>query len=334
MAAPDFDPRPFYARLEALERRVHGVPLSAGFDGGEHGLHLVFGTMVHGNEVGALPAVVALAEGLAAGTVAYGGRVSVFVGNPEAGLRGVRLLEADLNRVFVDTDLDTLEHRRARELRRILDTADVFVDFHQTIGPTPSAFYIFPWSPPGEAWVRALDAAPRWVTRPPGQSFSPGTCCADEYVRQRGAVALTVELSQAGPCPVAEAGATRTMRRALRWADAMATAGASWPTAELGLPLAPLPQCLSTAFAQPFSDPHFALEPGLDNFLPVAAGTRVSRPGTPELVVPLDGWVMMAKYPDRDAAGACRPPRPGELYRVLRELPAPPSELYTPESSP
>ena len=151
MSTPDFDPQPWYDRLEALQRRLHGVPLSASTDGGRHSLHLVFGTMVHGNEVGPLPAVVELAEALAAGELTFGGRVTVFVGNPAAGLRGVRLLEADLNRVFVDSTIDTVEHRRARELRRILDTADLFVDFHQTNSPTPTAFYIFPWSPRGEA---------------------------------------------------------------------------------------------------------------------------------------------------------------------------------------
>ena len=328
MEAPRFDPEPWFARIAALDRPFHHVPLSASFAGGRHDLHVVFGTMVHGNEVGPLPAVVELAEDLAAGTVSFGGRVTVFVGNPEAGRRGTRLCEADLNRVFVDTDIETIEHRRSRELRRILDSADLFIDFHQTNGETPSAFYIFPWSPRGEAWARALDAAPRWVTRAPGQSFSPGTCCADEYVRNRGKVALTVEVSQAGPSPEAAAITRQTMGRALQWADRLADAGADMPEASMGLPFAPLPQCLSTAFAQKFSDPRYAMRPGLENFVVVRAGEVVSVDGTPELVCPIDGWVMMAKYPDRDALGACIPPIPGEIYRVLQELPDIPSVVF------
>ena len=307
---------------------MSGVPLSAGFDGGVHDMHIVFGAMVHGNEVGPLPALVELAEAIASGTLRFGGRVSLFVGNPEAGLRGVRLLEADLNRVFVDSELDTLEHRRARMLRRILDRADVFIDFHQTNGPTPTAFYIFPWSEAGEGWVRALDAAPRWVTRAPGASFSPGTCCADEYVRNRGKVALTVEVSQAGASPGAARLTRRTMERALQWCDHLAQHGMPHPGATAGLPLAPLPQCLTTAFAQRFTDPYFSMRPGLDNFAPVEAGELLSLPGTPALSSPLSGWMMMAKYPVRDEAGACVAPRPGEIYRVLQELPCPPAELY------
>lgn len=333
MSSPTFHPKPWYDRLRALGRPFLDVPLSATFDGGQHDRHLVFGTMVHGNEVGPLPAVVKVAEDLAAGRLSFGGRVTVFVGNPEAGLRGTRLLEADLNRVFIDSPDDTLEHRRSRELRRVLDTAHLFVDFHQTIGPTPSAFYIFPWSPAGEAWVRALDAAPRWVTRAPGQSFSPGTCCADEYVRNRGQVALTVEVSQAGPSPEAEALTHQTILRAIQWADALAARGEAMPRAGLGLPFAELPQCLSTAFAQSFTNPHFALRPGLDNFAPVSEGDVVSADGAPELVSPISGWVMMAKYPDRDDTGACIPPLPGEIYRVLTELPEAPARMYATETS-
>ncbi len=326
---PDpFDPQPWYDRLDALDCPMRGVQASATFDGGRHSTHVVFGTMVHGNEVGPLPAVIELAEALATGAISYGGRVTVFIGNPAAGLRGVRLLEADLNRVFVDTPIDTLEHRRARHLRRILDSADLFIDFHQTIGPTPGAFYIFPWSPEGEAWARALDAAPRWVTRAPGTSFSPGTCCADEYVRNRGHVAMTVEVSQAGPSAEGAAMTMRTMRRALQWADLLATHQAQVPKASMGLPFARLPQCLSTAFAQRFTDPHFTMRPGLDNFAPVAAGEILSLEGTPELVCPIPGWIMMAKYPDRDASGACLPPLPGEIYRVLQELPEAPSVVF------
>ena len=333
MTTPTLDPRPWFDRLAALDRPAHDVPLSATFDGGDHGLHIVFGTMVHGNEVGPLPAVVQLAEDLAAGRASYGGRVTVFVGNPEAGLQGVRLIEADLNRVFVPNERDTIEHRRARELRRILDTAHVFVDFHQTLGPTPDAFYIFPWSEAGEAWVRALDAAPRWVTRAPGKSFSPGTCCADEYVRNRGHIALTVEVSEQGQSDEAVALTRRTMERALAWGDRLHTDELTLPHAGLGLPFADRPQCLTTAFAQRFTDPHFSMRPGLGNFVPVRAGQRLSLPGTPELVSPIDGWMMMAKYPDRDLHGAAIEPRPGEIYRVLQELPAPPAEVYGGESS-
>ena len=72
-------------------------------DGGARGTHIVVGSIVHGNEVGSLPAIVEVAERLAAGDIDYGGRMTFFLGNPEASRENVRFLESDLNRVFTDT---------------------------------------------------------------------------------------------------------------------------------------------------------------------------------------------------------------------------------------
>jgi len=305
-----------YDALQQAGPAVPAVSHAVSFVAEKSGPHVVFGVMIHGDETGSLPAAVTLAEDLAAGAQPFVGRVTLFVGNPTAGLRGVRFVEADLNRAFVDEAADTLEHRRSIELRRILDTADLFVDFHQTIEPTDSPFYIFPWSVDGEAWVRALAAAPRWVTRAPGQSFSAGTCCADEYVRHRGRPALTVELSQQGLRPEAETLALATMRRTLSVSQGSHALDG------------PLPDCLETAFSQRFSDPAMRLRPGLKNFEKVHEGDVLSAPHTPTLVCPLDGLLMFPKYPPRDTHGHATAPRPGEIYRVLRPIDGPPGAHY------
>jgi succinylglutamate desuccinylase len=295
---------------------VQGVPHAISFTSEVPGPHVVFGLMVHGNETGALPAAITLARALASGTQRFTGTVSLFIGNPAAGLAGERFLEADLNRVFIDCNDDTIEHRRARLLRHILDTADLFIDFHQTIEPTSSPFYILPWSPQAEAWVRALKAAPRWVTRAPGQTFSAGTCCADEYVRNRDRPALTIELSQQGFHEHAEALALRTMQRTL------ALSSGTIPRQ------GQLPECLETTFFQRFTDPGMCLRVGLSNFQPVSSGEILSAPGTPQLVCPIDGLLMFPKYPRRDMAGMAVDPRPGELYRVLQPIPGLPADQY------
>ncbi len=151
-------------------------------DGGRHNTHLVFGAMIHGNEFGSLPAVVQLVEQLRSGDLRFGGRVTVFIGNPEAARQNMRFIESDLNRVFIETDGKTHEHERARTLMPILDTADVFVDFHQTILETQQPFYIFPWHVPGWHWAQALQSANVWVTRDPKLTFSANSRCSDEYV--------------------------------------------------------------------------------------------------------------------------------------------------------
>ncbi len=164
-------PQALSDHLDAFDRAR--VPGAYAYDrvsdhvGGEHATHLVFGSLVHGDEVGSLPAVVRVIEALRSGALKFGGRVTFFLGNPEAGLAGVRFLESDLNRVFVDSAADDHEGRRARQLRPILDDADVFIDLHQTIEETKHAFYIFPFGVEGWQWARAIAATPLWVTRSP-----------------------------------------------------------------------------------------------------------------------------------------------------------------------
>jgi succinylglutamate desuccinylase len=323
------DRRRLAAQLAAFDEAGlcrHDVVSTFAYDGDEHGVHVVFGVMVHGEEVGALAGALALIEALQSGALRFGGRLTIFVGNPPAGLAGLRFREADLNRVFLDLPADhpaagSWEHQRAQELRTVLDTAALFVDFHQTIEPTDSPFVISPWSPAIEHWVRVLQPAPSWVTRPPGEHFSAGTCCADEYVRKRGGVGFTVELSQRGFSRAAAERAHRVMARALAAVDAEQRTGQ--PPSP-----GPLPTCLHTVHKAPFSAPELALRPGLHNFQPVAAGQSLHAPGSPPVHAPLDGVLLFPKYPPRDPAGHALAPRPGELYRIVQPLSEPPAAAF------
>ncbi len=294
-------------------------------DGGVHSEHLVIGSLVHGDEVGSLPAVVAVAEALAAGTLTFGGRLTMFVGNPEAGLEGQRFLEADLNRVFMDDPPNCHEGRRAKELRPILDAADVFLDLHQTIEPTHHAFYIFPFQEHGWLWARALAATPMWVTRHPGTSFTTGAMCADEYVRVRQRPGITIELSQKGFGNGGEARAEAAIRMAMSLSDAVASGSVSLREAAMREPEL---RFLHTTHREPFDRGELALREGLVNFVEVQAGELLSAPETPELRAPATGWVLFPKYPPREADGAYKRPLPGEIYRVIEVLPGHPQELY------
>jgi succinylglutamate desuccinylase len=286
-------------------------------DGGRHDLHVVIGAIVHGDEVGSLPAIVGLMEQLLLGGATFGGRLTIFLGNPEAALAGRRFLENDLNRVFVDAPPDDHEGRRATEIRPILDAADVFLDLHQTILETDRPFYIFPWSIPGWQWARAIGGASTWVTRPPTQAFSPGTCCADEYVRLRGRPGITLELGERGFTPEADRRAAHAVRRLLKVADRVGggtdtLAGAATHEPDLAF--------VETRWRAAFTDPHLRLRPGLTNFAPVQAGDRLSADGTPELLAPVDGLVLFPKYPDYADDGRVIEPRPGEIVRIVAPL--------------
>ncbi|MFT7518844.1 MAG: succinylglutamate desuccinylase [Kiritimatiellia bacterium] len=293
-------------------------------DGGAHGTHLVIGSMIHGNEVGSLPAVVRIVEELRSGALSYGGPITLFIGNPEAGAAGVRLLEADLNRVFVPEPPDSHEGRRAAELMPILDTADVFLDLHQTILHTEHPFYIFPWDADGWRWARAMAGATHWVTRAPHQRFSAGTCCADEYVRLRSRPGITLELGQAGFSDEAESRAYNAITSLMRAADAVASGGS---TLHEQAERQPDLEFVHTVHRERFVDPSMRLRAGLTNFMTVQAGEVLSAEHTPQMVAPQSGVVLFPKYVQR-SHGLAVDPRPGEIYRIVQPLPQHPNELW------
>lgn len=300
-------------------------PLHHHHAGGDHDLHLVIGCMIHGDETGSLPAVVKLIEALAHRELRYGGPLTVFVGNPEAGLQDRRFLEADLNRVFVDDPPDNHEGRRARELQPMLDAADVFLDLHQTILPTDRPFYIFPWSVSGWQWARVIGGAQTWVTRPADAAFSTGTRCADEAVRLRGRPGLTLELGHKGLSAESEQRAWHALTRLLHAAERIGAGAQTLPGAATHHPDL---RFVETRWRQPFDDATLRLRPGLTNFAPVARGELLSAADTPEIRSPHDGMVLFPKYPDYQPDGRVVEPRPGEIVRVITPLPTHPTQAW------
>jgi hypothetical protein len=293
-------------------------------DGGQHKHHLVFGLMIHGNEFGSLPAAIAVIEALKSGQLTTGGQVTFFVGNPEAALQNRRFLEADLNRVFLESADDTHEGRRARQLMPILDDCDVFIDFHQTIVETRQPFYIFPWDEVGWQWARVLQAAKVWVTRHPEAAFSAGTCCADEYVRQQNKPGLTLELSEKGFNPAAEALAYSAMVEAIATRDKIALGEAS--LSDLA-DTKPDLTFFHTVYREPFTTADLQLRTGLVNFLEVTAEQRLSSPSCAPLLAPDSGLVLFPKYPPR-TDGLADVPLPKDIYRIIQKLPCHPLDLY------
>ncbi len=294
------------------------------YDGGSHDFHVVIGCMIHGNEVGSLPAVVDMMRLLRDHQFTFGGKVTFFVGNPEAGMEDARFLEADLNRVFVDDPPDNHEGRRARELKPLLDEADLFLDLHQTILATEEPFYIFPFSMEGWHWARAIEGARMWVTRHPGAAFSTGTCCADEYVRLKGKPGMTLELGEKGFHFDGQRVAIEAVRRVLHLADRVGYG------ADIGSIAQQSPELkfLHTVHREAFATEELALEPGWVNFKPVSKGQQMNARKTPDLVAPEDGFVLFPKYPPIESDGSYKKPLPGEIYRIVQELEGHPADVY------
>lgn len=328
--SPPFDAdvrRRLDSLLERFERAAQPGPFEYKWchhaDGGRHPLHVVFGVMVHGNEFGSLPAAVRLVESLRGGELQFGGRVSVFIGNPEAARENKRYLEADLNRVFLDTGEHRHEDIRAQKIMPILDAADVLIDFHQTILETARPFYIFPWHQPGWRWARAIRSTDVWVTRDPRHVFSAGSKCTDEYVADRGHPGMTVELSQKGFTDAAERLCWDTMLEALRVAEIVLSGKTIDDVAQRKPDLT----FFETTFAERFDDPKKALKPGLVNFQAVSAGQALHAPDSPPLIAPNSGAILFPKYPTR-TEGRAVSPWPNEIYRLVTAMNDHPMDLW------
>ena len=324
------------SELPALLARFEGFcPPSASLppfvaQAGEGGpFHVVICCLTHGDETGSLPAALQLLESLQDGTRRFSGRLSVVLGNPRAARLGRRFGQADLNRVFLPGP-ESWERSRAAELMPLLDQADLVVDLHQTIEPTAQPFHIHPWSPVFEQWAQVLEGARDWVTRPMGESFATGTCCLDEYVRDQGKVALTIELSQKGMRPQTTQLALAVMERALSAAEAI-LAGSELHSLTLG---APTMRLWRTTHKEPYASAVLRLRAGLRNFEPVESGDLLSAPGSPVLRAPCSGVLLFPKYPPRDAAGRIEGPLPVDIYRVLTPLSQHPAALGWPTGAP
>ncbi|WP_041742775.1 M14 family metallopeptidase [Collimonas fungivorans] len=124
--------------IRRWQRGTAGVDYVHAFDSGVPGPHVMIMALTHGNEVSGAIAVDQL---LRAELRPLKGRVTLGFANVEAYHRfdrnnpdATRFIDEDLNRVWsasrLDSGDDTVELRRARELRPIVESVDFLLDLH------------------------------------------------------------------------------------------------------------------------------------------------------------------------------------------------------------
>ena len=314
MTLDDFDLERWLVRFRDLCLQFPGdIPLSASFGDKNAKTHFVLGAAVHGNEVGALPAFVEAMEGLT--TKKLKARVTFFIGNYEAVLNNRRFNEHDLNRLLVVSTGTSSEHKRAKELMSLLETADYFIDFHQTIQPSHYPFYIFCEHPESYDFAKFLKASEVCIFEKP---LPEGQASTDQFVQQRGRPALTIELGHMGLTQQSYSIAMRTISRVIQLAS-VGTAPAKKIAAatEVTQPL----KTLKVVHQVKFSSATDQLAPGWKNMAFVKAqdviGTRAD--GEP-IVSPYDGYICFPKYPPRDESGRCLEKLTANLCEIAVEF--------------
>ena len=123
-----------------------GIPYIWTFDSGKPGPHAMVSAVVHGNELcGAIALDWLLSSGFrpVAGKVTLGFmNIAAFEAFDPANPNASRWAEEDFNRVWaedvLDGDRDSIELRRAREVRPHLDTVDYLLDIHSMQHKAPA----------------------------------------------------------------------------------------------------------------------------------------------------------------------------------------------------
>jgi succinylglutamate desuccinylase len=121
-----------------------GIPGFTTLDSGREGLHAVIVSLIHGNE---FAGAIVLAELLRTGFTPLRGRLTLGFANLAAYKQfdtknplASRYLEEDLNRVWDDYQLfgvrRSAELDRAREMKPLIDSADLLLDLHTMLWPS------------------------------------------------------------------------------------------------------------------------------------------------------------------------------------------------------
>jgi len=148
-AAPPGDLPHFPVFLEAPDITAHlqgntGITGFTTADSGIPGPHVVIVALIHGNEIAG---AIVLDEMLRAGTAPLRGKLTLGFANiaayrkfdPENPVAS-RFVEEDLNRAWDDAQLfgvrRSLELDRAREIRPLIDMADIVLDLHSMLWPS------------------------------------------------------------------------------------------------------------------------------------------------------------------------------------------------------
>jgi predicted deacylase len=306
----------YITAFQNYEQKYPGpCPFSVTLNFKKHTGHIVLGAIVHGNEVGPLEGFLKILSLLEDGSISYGGKLTLFLGNVEAAQQGKRFLDYDLNRSFGDQSPSTgRERKRALELMPLLSVADVFFDFHQTIQPAKEFFYIFPMDDVSYQWARAAGGCSIFMTRRPSQSFSSSGMCTDEYVRNYKKPGITMELGKQGFSPLVTSTTVRMVRRILKAGDRVFGGHGVISIHQYARKNRELKWCEMT-YKEPFSHPLKSLNPGFCNLDSVYKGQVMGKDETgKDILAPHSGFILFPKYPPRNAKGEADLPLPGELY--------------------
>ncbi len=152
--------------------------------------------IVHGNEIIGLDIFNSIIEKIINKSFAPKVNIRFITGNLEAYHAEKRFLVSDMNRSFLASSVDTSEEKRAFEIQDLINGSDLFIDIHQTIEPSMTAFMVFSYNKASHQFARAIDSNLPIVTYKTGHQGKGQTFSASAI--SKGIPSLTVETGEKG----------------------------------------------------------------------------------------------------------------------------------------
>ena len=291
--------------LREAARGNTGIPGVWRLESGVPGPHAVIVSLIHGNE---FAGAAVLARWLRAGLRPRRGTLTLVLANLDAFARFdpadptlSRYVDEDLNRLWhpdlLDGARDSLELRRARALRPVVEAAEVLLDLHSMLWPSDPVMLVG-GAPAALALARAV-GAPGVVVVDGGRPEGPRLIDHAPFARP-GRVALLAETGlhwEPGTGAVAEACAAGLLRALGMAPDGMVTGG----TAAGGMAADPgageaavwqVTRCVAAASR------HFAFtQPFRGGEVIPRAGTPIARDGEAEIRTSHDDCMLVMPSP-------------------------------------
>jgi len=208
--------------FEAFGRRHPGpISHSVRMRFGNSRRRLLFSALVHGDEVGTLPAMLQMMKDLEEEKIQFDGEIDFVLGNLPAAEKGRRFLEKDLNRVFglASHQVQTQEEKRAQELSSLVLESKLYLDLHQTIAASLAPFYITAFHESSYQWARLIGLPSVYIGHSSEERFSKQGLCSDEFAQANGVASLSIEFFQKGFSEKAETHCFDVLARAIQTAE-------------------------------------------------------------------------------------------------------------------
>lgn len=261
--------------------------------------------LTHGNEVAGVAIINETLNFIRQTTLTLTGPTVFILGNPDAARRQVRFIERDLNRSFNRQGKDTLEERRVGKIQPILAQTRFLLDFHQTMEPSETPFWIFPYTPNAIKLAAILAQDLPVITHWHG-GFSQEGMCTDEFVNSVDGTGVTLELGQNSFSPYHIAVGFKVLLQAI---TGIKNAGTVTNSPLRGT------RYFTWGEILPFPDGEVRLRDGLFNFKAVRHREVLGEANGTAILAGCDGFILFPKYVRQTDVR-----RPTELCRIIKEV--------------